>query len=47
MFERLTKELARMNQGKRTGQYRLPASFVCRRVIWKQILNLRSLDGLV
>ena len=46
-FERWTEELVQMNQGKRGGQYRLPDSFVRWLVIWKQLLDYRSLEGLV
>ena len=39
-------ELAKMNRGKRGGQFRFPPSFVRWLVIWKQFLDYRSLEGL-
>lgn len=46
-FDHWADELAKMNRGKRGGQYRLPDSFVRWLVIWKQFLDYRSLEGLI
>ncbi|MGC2034288.1 MAG: IS5/IS1182 family transposase, partial [Thermoplasmata archaeon] len=45
-FRQWKDELARMNRGKRGGQFRFPPSFVRWLVIWKQFLDYRSLEGL-
>lgn len=45
-FRHWKDELARMNRGKRGGQFQFPASFVRWLVIWKQFLDYRSLEGL-
>jgi len=46
LFETWDEELARLNRGKRGGQFRFPPSFVRWLVIWKQLLDYRSLEGL-
>ena len=40
------RELAAMNRGKRGGQYRFPESFLRWRVIWKQLVDYRGLEGI-
>ncbi|MGI0128659.1 MAG: IS5 family transposase [Thermoplasmata archaeon] len=45
-FRQWKEELARLNRGKRGGQWRFPPSFVRWLVIWKQFLDYRSLEGL-
>ncbi|MGI0130002.1 MAG: transposase [Thermoplasmata archaeon] len=45
-FRQWNEELARMNRGKRGGQYRVPDSFVRWLVIWKQLVDYRGLEGL-
>ncbi|EQD30497.1 transposase ISC1058, partial [mine drainage metagenome] len=45
-FRTWKQELATMNRGKRGGQYRIPESFVRWRVIWKQLIDYRGLEGI-
>lgn len=45
-FRSWDQELARMNLGKRGGQYRIPESFVRWLVIWKQLVDYRGLEGI-
>jgi len=45
-FRTWDQELAKMNQGKRGGQYLIPESFVRWLVIWKQLIDYRGLEGI-